>query len=192
MSGAKAKRKTPTGRRSGWEGAPLAKAVIRHLVRLGARRVSRLAIDGPVPLEDFFLTTFAGNPKAKRRGNAMARAGIWSTRDGDPLGEVKTISAAAAFLRANVEWPKAPRPARGDLHEDETLQFGGGDGKDVEIDGRRLVLMPVAYTSQSFHLYYVDVRDPSPDPALFSTDQDQLRVNKLAWRLSQLLASLRA
>ena len=165
--------------------------MIRQLIRLGARPVSRLRVDGPVPLNKFFLTSFEGNPKAARPGNAMARAGIWNTSDGDPLGEVKTISAAAAFFRANVEWPRTVRPPDDDIEAGEEIQFGGGDGLDVEIQGKRLVLMSIANTSRSFHLYYVDVRDPSADPSLYSTDQDQLRVTKLAQKLSQVLASLR-
>jgi predicted DNA-binding WGR domain protein len=125
----------------------------------------------------------------------FGRPGGKSWRGDDPDGQVKAVTPAVwAFLRSR---PWTPRKfLRTDAGPYDSLGLAQYSAYDVVVDGARRLL--AEFACQSAALYFaLDLRDPSPDPAVWSVSSETPRTYPPAFRvayatLSSFLASLAA
>ena len=163
-----------------WTGAPLSKALVKQLMRVGAKRLKRTNV-----------------PAGARKEGLSTNMSFYNREHGswegvDPLGQAKTVSPTMDFLINEVNWPFGDFREEGD--DDERLQLGqASEGYDETYDRyykRRLVLAHVAY---SVHQRYwsINILDTSKDPLVYYIDHEGPPIGGGSWPLSKALARLK-
>ena len=150
-----------------WEGAPLAPTVAQELTRLGATRRPEVEEAG------------LGHWEGQRR---------WT--DVDPEGQAKELPPALAYWVANVRLPSGLEWSAPDWPARKIHIVPGDHGWDVDMDGRRRLLYPIAHDDHQF-FYCMDVLAPVDNPPIYKIDHDGTSPYLAHFKLSQFLAHVR-
>lgn len=148
-------------------GCPLAGPVVQEARRLG----------GSLRMESW-------NPEAPRQ----ADPGDWCwLGEGDPL-PLPEIPAAVGFFAGHIHWNngsfRGPKGRRIEL-------FGGAsENYHSRRNGTRRAMLVIGIDDQQY-LYFLDLFDKSPDPAVYTSDHEEIDPHRCHDRLSRFLRDLR-